>query len=100
MKVACCSVKFYLHGNRSLKGKRQVLRAMKDRLKNKFNVSVAEVGHQDEWQNLHLGIVAVSPDAKYLDGLMNQVVDFLDNLHLAEMTGHEFELIHFGQDSL
>ena len=52
MVIGCCSIKFYLHGNNSLKGKRRVVRAIKDRLKNDFNVSVAEVGNQDVWQSL------------------------------------------------
>ena len=42
MIINCCSIKFYLHGNKSLKGKRQVVRFIKDRLKNNFNVSVPE----------------------------------------------------------
>lgn len=96
MKIGYCSMKFYLHGNHSLKGKRQVVRAMKDRLKNKFNVSVAEIGDQDVWQSLHLGVAAVSADAQYLDGLLRQVVNFVDNLHLAEMTDNHMEIIHAG----
>ncbi len=93
MKVGCCSIKFFLHGNRSLKEKRRVIRAIKDRLKNKFNISIAEIGDQDVWQNLHLGIVAVGSDKKYLDGLMNQVVSAIDNMHLAEMTNCQFKVL-------
>lgn len=96
MKVGCCSIKFVLHGNRSLKEKRRIVRAIKDRVKNKFNISVAEVGKQEVWQSLQIGIAAVSPDAKYLEGLMNQIVDFIDNMHLAEITDSEVKLIHFG----
>jgi hypothetical protein len=86
MHVGCCSIKFFLHGNRSLKGKRRVIRTIKDRLKNKFNVSVSEVGHQDVWQTLHLGIVAVNSDPKYLEGQMNRVVDAIEQMYLAEIT--------------
>ena len=96
MKVGWCSIKFVLHGNRSLKEKRRIVRAIKDRVKNKFNISVAEVGKQEVWQSLQIGIAAVSPDAKYLEGLMNQIVDFIDNMHLAEITDSEVKLIHFG----
>ena len=93
MNLGYCSLKFYLHGNNSLKGKRKVIRAIKDRLKNKFNVSVAEVGDQDIWQSIHLGIAAVNADAPYLDGLLKQVVNFVDNMHLAEMTDCQTEII-------
>lgn len=94
MKVGCCSIKFFIHGNRSLKEKRRVTKAIKDRVRNKFNVSIAEVGDHDVWQNLHLGICTVSPDSQYLDGLLNQVIDFIDNLHLAEMTDCQIEMIN------
>ena len=77
MIIGCCSVKYYLHGNQSLKGKRQVLRSIKDRLKNNFNVSVAGVGGQDNWQSLHIGISAVGLDRPYMDGLLTKVVDVL-----------------------
>lgn len=93
MNLGYCSLKFFLHGNNSLKGKRKVIRAIKDRLKNKFNVSVAEVGDQDIWQNIHLGIAAVNADPQYLDGLLKQVVNFVDNMHLAEMTDCQTEII-------
>lgn len=73
---------------------------MRDRIKNKFNVSIAEVGDQDDWQKIHLGIAAVSSDSQYVDGLMNQVVDFIDNLHLAKMTDCKIELITMGTGSL
>ena len=99
MKVGCCSLKFYLHGNGSLKGKRKVVRSIKDRVKNKFNVSVSEVGDQDLWQSIHLGIAAVSSDAQYLEGLLQKVMDFIDNMHLAEMTDSRIELIHLEKDS-
>ena len=93
MNIGYCSLRFYLHGNHSLKGKRKVVRAIKDRLRNKFNVSVAEVGDQDVWQSLHVGIAAVNEDAQYLDGLLKQVVNFVDNMHLAEMTDCQTEII-------
>jgi len=96
MKLGCCRVRFYLHGNGSLKGKRQVVRSMKDRVRNKFNVSVAEIGDQDIWQQIQLGIAAVGTDSQYLDGLLQQVVHYLEGLHLAELTDFKTELIHVG----
>ena len=86
MYVGCCSIKFFLHGNHSLKGKRRVIRTLKDRLKNRFNVSVAEIGNQDVWQSLRIGIVAVNSDPKYLEGQVNRIVDAIEKMHLAEIT--------------
>jgi len=94
MKVACCSIRFHLHGNRSLKEKRRVANAIRDRLKNKFNISIAEVADQDVWQSLHLGFAAVGSDSRYLEGLMEQVLRAIDGMHLAEIVGHETRLLH------
>ena len=66
---------------------------MRDRVKNKFNVSISEIGDQDEWQSIQIGIAAVSSDSQYLDGLMTQVVEFIDNMHLAEMIDCNIEFI-------
>jgi uncharacterized protein YlxP (DUF503 family) len=93
MNVSYGQIKFFLHGNRSLKGKRKVVKSMRDRVKNKFNVSISEIGDQDEWQSLQIGIAAVSSDSQYLDGLMTQVVEFIDNMHLAEMIDCNIEFM-------
>ena len=98
MVIGCCSIKFYLHGNNSLKEKRRVVRAIKDRLKNDFNVSVAEVGDQDIWQNLHIGITAVGSDRPYMDGLLAKVVDAIDRMNLAEMVDCKTETLSMGQE--
>ncbi len=85
MYVSCCSIKFFLHENHSLKGKRRIVRSLKDRLKNSFNISIAEVGDQNLWQSLHIGIVAVSSDPKYLEGQSRKLVVAIERMHLAEI---------------
>ena len=96
MVIGCCSIKFYLHGNNSLKGKRRVVRAIKDRLKNDFNVSDAEVGDQNVWQSLHIGISAVGSNRPYMDGLISKVVDAIDKMNLAEMVNCKTETLNMG----
>ena len=96
MVIGCCSIKFYLHGNNSLKGKRRVIRAIKDRLKNDFNVSVAEVGDQDVWQSLHIGISAVGSNRPYMDSLISKVVDAIDKMNLAQMVNCKTETLNMG----
>ena len=100
MIIGCCYIKFYLHESRSLKEKRRVVRAIKDRLKNNFNVSVAEVGDPDNWQSLHIGISAVGSDRPYMDGLMTKVVDAIDRMNLAEITNCKTETMNLGSGLL
>jgi len=93
MRVACCSIRFYIHEAHSLKEKRRVAKSIKDRLKNKFNVAVSEIGDQDIWQSLHLGIVSVGPDSQYLDGLMNKLISAIELMHLAEITDSRTQIL-------
>ncbi len=60
MNVGLCIIHIHLPGAQSLKDKRQVLRSLKDRLRGQFNVSVAEVDHQDLRQRITLGIVGIA----------------------------------------
>ena len=75
-----------------------MVRVIKDRLKNDFNVSVAEVGDQDVWQSLHIGISAVGSDRPYMDGLLTKVVDAIDRMSLAEMVDCKKETLSMGQE--
>lgn len=75
------------------------MRAIKDRLKNDFNVSIAEVGNQDVWQSLHIGISAVGSDKPYMDGLMAKVINAIDRMNLAEIVDYKTEILSMSSDS-
>ena len=60
MRAALCSFDLRIPGCSSLKEKRHVVQSLKDRLRNKFNVSVAEIDHQDTWQRATLAAVTVA----------------------------------------
>ena len=62
---------------RSLKDKRQVLRSLKDRVLGKMNVSVAEVGRQDEWQFADLAFVTVAADSSIVQTRISELTRFL-----------------------
>ena len=62
MVVGVLRLTLFLPENHSLKGKRQVLRSIKDRVRNKFNVSIAESDGHDMWQRAELGICQVGND--------------------------------------
>ena len=96
MVIGCCSIKFYLHGNNSLKEKRRVVRVIKVRLKNDYNVSFAEVDDQDVWQSLHIRVSAVGSNRPYMDGLMSKVVDAVDRMNLAEIVDCKTETLNMG----
>ncbi len=75
MVVGVLTVELAIYEATSLKDKRRVVRALKDRIRARFNVSVAEVGHQDMRQRASVAIAAVGSDAPYVHGQLDRVVD-------------------------
>jgi uncharacterized protein YlxP (DUF503 family) len=91
--VGVCSVTLRLPGNASLKGKRQVILSLSQRLRNKFNVAVAEVGDNDRWQIAKLGITCVSNNAGHAREMLDQVVRFIESSRLdAELLESEIDV--------
>jgi uncharacterized protein YlxP (DUF503 family) len=94
MHVGVCRVSFRLPENLSLKGKRQVLKSITSRVRNKFNVAVAEVGDNDVWQLATIGICCVSNNSRYSNQVLSKVVDFIENSRFdVEMLDYEIEII-------
>jgi len=95
MHVGVCRIKLRLPENQSLKGKRQVLKSITTRVRNKFNVSVAEVDDQDLWQLATIGICCVSNDSRQTNEVLSKVVDFvIGGRFEAEILDYEIEIMH------
>lgn len=92
MIVGTLEVKLLLREARTLKDKRQVISSVKDRLRNHFNVSVAEVDQQDNRQLAVLGIAMVSNEAHHLKTALGQILEALRSHPVAELVGHEMEV--------
>lgn len=73
MPIAYLTLELRIEGAHSLKDKRQVVRSVKDRLRNSFNISIAEIEATDLWQRATLGVVSISDSRDYLQGLMQNV---------------------------
>lgn len=73
-------VKFRLHFPQagSLKAKRKSLKSIKDRLKNRFNVSVAELEDMDLWQKSTIGVAVIANDGSFANGVLSRVVDLVN----------------------
>lgn len=79
MIVGVATVELQVPGSASLKDKRQVVRSITARVRNAYNVSIAEVDHLDSWQRVTLGLSCVSGDAAYAHGLLERVVQFIES---------------------
>ena len=94
MHVGIARVALHLAGNGSLKGKRMVVKSVAQRVRNRFNVAVAEVDTQDAWQVATLGIVCLSDDPRHSNEMLSKVIDFIESERLdAEVGAVEMELI-------
>ena len=94
MVIGILRMVFHLYGNRSLKGKRKIVKSMVEKTKHKFNAAIAEVGSNDKWQKIELGVSAVGNDRRHIDSTLNNVLQFIESLYLAEIVSAEFEMIN------
>ncbi|MGD8388525.1 MAG: DUF503 domain-containing protein [Desulfobacteraceae bacterium] len=94
MVVGTLKIVLLVHDNRSLKGKRKIVRSMVDRVKNRFNVAVAEVGANDLWQRIELGVCTVGNDRRHVDASLTNVLSFLESLYLAEIVETDMEVLN------
>lgn len=94
MNVGVCRIELRLPENLSLKGKRHVLKSITTRVRNKFNVAVAEVADHDLWQLSTLGICCLSNDKRYTNQVLSKVVDFVSNSRFeVEILNYEIEIL-------
>jgi hypothetical protein len=80
--VALCRLTLRLPENSSLKGKRMVIKSIQQRLHNRFNVSVAEVAHQDAWQLAGLEIAAAANSGAHAAEVVASAVNYIESLRL------------------
>ncbi len=95
MVVGVLQLILHCHASHSLKEKRGVVRKIKSRLRNEFNVSVSECGEQDQWQTIVLGVCQVGSDHSYVQGTLQAATNFVERLHLAELVKTQVELVHY-----
>jgi uncharacterized protein len=80
MPIAKLTVELSIPHAQSIKDRRQVVRSLKDKLRNGFNVSIAELDDANIWNRATLGLVAISGSTPYLTGQMREIDDALNRL--------------------
>lgn len=92
MHIGICTLHLRLLESHSLKEKRRIIKSIKNRIRSKFNVSIAEIDRQDKWQWATLGVACVSSDARFANSVLSKIVDFVDEVHLVELVDYELEI--------
>jgi len=93
MIVGVCTVELFIPEGHSLKGKRQVLQSLKSRLREKFNLSVAEVGEQDLWQKSILGLACVANESSHVNQVLEQALNLIRGVPTIELVRSRIELL-------
>ena len=93
MVVGVCTVELLIPESQSLKEKRQVLHSLKDRLRGKFNISLAEVDGQDLWQKAVLGMACVANDGTHAEQVLEQVLNVMKSMPAIEVVRVHRELL-------
>ena len=92
MHIGTLTVTLYLHATESLKDKRQIVKSLIETTRQKFNVSIAEVDDLDKWRKATIGIACVANDKRYLNQVLDKVLDTIEGNPSVEVGETEMEL--------
>jgi uncharacterized protein YlxP (DUF503 family) len=94
MVVGTLKISFHLSENHSLKEKRRIAKSLSSKIRSKFNVSVAEIGANEKWQVLELGIVTVGNDKQFVDTSISSVLNYIDSMYIAPILSTDVEILN------
>lgn len=95
MFIGVLSAGLYLCEPQSLKDKRRIIKSLIEKLKNKFNVAVAETGDLDSWNNCRMGIICLSNEAAHADSMLAAVANFIESRGTVELISIRTEIIPY-----
>lgn len=93
MLVGICTMRIYLYEVGSLKEKRHIVKSVLERVKTRFNVSIAEVGEMDKWQIAEIGFSCVSNSKRHTDEVLNNVIKFIERDGRFEVSACDVEIL-------
>lgn len=92
MLIGSLKIEFKLHGIFSIKEKRSIVNSLKQKIRNKFNVSVAEVEDQDNLESLVLAVITVANETRHVQSILNKTVSLVENNSSEEITDINMEV--------
>jgi hypothetical protein len=97
MWIAVLRLDLLIPGSRSLKDRRQSVRSLKERLRNRFDVACSEVGDLESWNRASLGIAAVANEKPILQDLADEIARYAQNDPNVQVTGVERDYLNYGE---
>lgn len=93
MIIGACTLKLIIYESNSLKDKRQIIRSIIDRIKSKFNVSIAEIELNDSWQRSIIGFTCVSNSTNHANQIVSNVIKYVDEDSRVEIVEENIEIL-------
>lgn len=93
VRVAVGTVELHLPNVGSLKNKRHVLKGLKEKVKHRFDVAVAEVDHHDSWQRATLAVASISHDSRHANEVVSKAVAFIESLVAGHVIDIQIEIL-------
>lgn len=93
--VCICQLTFHLPGVHSLKDKRQIVRKLCERIRQRFSISISEVGSQNQHQETKIGLALIGSDERSLVGFLEQILQAIELMQLAPLVDRHTEILHF-----
>lgn len=93
MIIGICTCEIFIFNANSLKSKRSVVKSIIEKSKNRFNISIAEVGDNDKWQKSIIAFSTISNEQKVVEETMDKVINFFDSYSEIEITSIKRELL-------
>ncbi len=91
MFIGLCTIDLHIPDSQSLKSKRQILRSIKDKVRKKFNVAVAEDG-EDLWQRTTIAVATVNKDKRHINKTLDLIVGLIRGTPSVEILDYTIEI--------
>ncbi|MBL7084866.1 MAG: DUF503 domain-containing protein [Candidatus Omnitrophica bacterium] len=92
MTIGVLQLNLFIPQANSLKSKRQTLKSLKDKIRHKFNVSVAEIDAQDKWQRAMLAVACVNSDKRLVNSVLSKAVNLVEAQHSVDLVDYTIEI--------
>ncbi|GMW03073.1 MAG: hypothetical protein AMXMBFR84_42090 [Candidatus Hydrogenedentota bacterium] len=93
MVIGLLQMDLLVHGSRSLKDKRRVIKGLKQQMRDRFNCSVAEIGFKEQWGRSRLAVCIVGDDSRFVNTQLNEVANFASLRAGAELADYSIEMM-------
>lgn len=93
MIIGICTCEIFIFNANSIKSKRSVVKSIIEKSKNRFNISIAEVGENDKWQKSIIAFSTISNDQKIVEETIEKVINFFDSYSEIEIINIKSEIL-------